>query len=180
MIDAYDIECALEALFLGDSSEKKFKAIDVQRGITALTRPGLTWAVTGGKFSVENGMAEDTYEAFDIVALLVVKNVASEKERRRDAHAAIRYIVLKLMDSSLALDIEDLVPVKWREITDAEQLQSGLLVMELTFTTRALVVPEQSGEALRRLESIWTTYTDPADGQPLAESQANFEHGETP
>lgn len=180
MIDAFDIEEALEALFLGETSDKKFKAIDVQRGVTAITRPGLAWAVTGGKFSVENGMAKDIEETFDITAILVVKNVASEKERRREAHAAIRYITLKLIGTTLELDIEDLVPLKWREVTSEDQVQAGLLVMALTFTASAPVVPNQSGEALRRLESIWTTYTDTTDDVVLVESQANFEHGVIP
>lgn len=176
MIDAYEIEEAIESIFLSDLSSKKFKAIDIQRGITTLTRPGLAWAVTGGKFSVENGMEEDTYELFDIIGLLVVKNVASEKERRKDAHAARRYITLALIGSTLELNIEPIAPLKWREITSDEHLQAGLLVMELAFTTRAKVEPEQSGESLRRLEAIWTTYVDSDDA--LLESHVNFEHGE--
>lgn len=180
MIDANEIEVALEALFLGETSDNKFKSIDVQRGFAALTRPGLTWAVLGGKYANENGMAKDIYETFDIVGTVAVKNVASEKERRKIAHALNRYITLKLLGNKLDLDIEEIMPTKWNEVTSEEHLRAGLLLMELTFSTRAQVVPEKSGEAERRLEAIWTTYTDPSDGQTVAESKENFDNGETP
>lgn len=180
MIDAFDIERALEALFLGEASDKKFKSIDLQRELGSLTQPGMAWAVTGGKFSVENGMADDVYENFEIVGLLAVKNVASERERRHEIHAAVRYVVLKLMGLTLGLPLEDLQPSAWREVTTADDLRNGVLVVKLNYTARAKVDPAQSGDAERRLESIWTTYTDPADGSPMAESQANFEHGDTP
>lgn len=180
MIDAFEIESALDTLFLGNVGDKKFKAIDVQRGVTALTRPGLTWAVLGGKFSTENGMAEDVYETFEIIGTLVVTNVGSEKERRRAIHALVRYVTLKLLDNSLGLAMDGIKPKKWDETTTEKQLANGLMTVELAFSSKAQVVPEQTGEALRRLEAIWTTYTDPVDGQPLAESQANFEHGDTP
>lgn len=180
MIDAFQIESALEALFMGEASDKKFKAIDLQRDLGSLTRPGMAWAATGGKFSVENGMAEELYENFDIICLLGVKNVASERERRREIHAAVRHVVLKLMGSTLDLPLEDLQPSAWKEVTTADDMRDGVLVVKLNYTARAKVDPAQSGEAERRLDSIWTTYTDPADGQPLAESQANFEHGDTP
>lgn len=180
MIDAFEIEQAMERLFLEEADQKlKFKAIDLQRELGVLTTPGMAWAVVGGKFTEENGMAEDEYEIFDLICLLAVKNVASEKERRRVIHAAVRYVVLKIKAAKITI-VEDLKPVQWREVTTDDDMRAGVIAVKLNFTAKAIVEVDKTGESVRRLKSIWTTFTDPADGTPMAESHTEFEQGDAP
>lgn len=180
MIDAFELEQAMERLFIEETDSKlKFRAIDLGRELGPLTTPGIAWAVVGGKFTEENGMAEDEYEIFDLICLLAVKNLGSEKERRRAIHAAVRYVVLKIKAANITI-VEDLKPVQWREVTTDDDMRNCVMTVKLNFTAKAIVEIDKAGESIIRLKSIWTTYTDPADGTPMMESHTEFEHGENP
>lgn len=92
---AFDIEDAIEKVFCENTIPFRFKKVDISKDILALTQPGITVAVTSGDFTTQ-GMSDLLDEKNKIIVLLVFKNVASEKERRRIAHPSARYVISKL------------------------------------------------------------------------------------
>lgn len=172
---AFDIEDAIEQLFTETVVPFRFKKVDISKDILALTQPGITVAVTSGDFTTQ-GMGDLLDEKNKIIVLLVFKNVASEKERRRIAHPSARYVISKLQGQRLGLEIEPIEALNWREVTSPEHLEQGLLVIEVTLESKIGVTPEIEEREYRALESIWTTYS--ADDHEAMASQVDFNNGE--
>ncbi|MFA6689940.1 MAG: hypothetical protein WCS18_10730 [Sphaerochaetaceae bacterium] len=170
-MNAYDVECAIETLFCETESPFTFKKVDVSKEILALTRPGMTVAVTSGKFESVD-MSGDKKETATVVVMLVLKNVASEKMRRNSAHPAVDYVVKKLQGQTLNLDIDAFDVQDWRETTSQDFLNDGLMTIEITFTTAWNVVPVINDVEYAELKSIWTSYKDGED--VLGESRVIF------
>lgn len=172
---AFDIEDAIEALFIESSVPFTFKKVDVSKLPTALTRPGITVAATSGDYD-SLGMSDNLKESIQIIILLVLKNVASEKERRRQAHPAVHYVVSKLQGQTLGLEIEPISLKNWRETTTQENLEEGLLLVEINLSTALNVTPDIEEREYRLLESIWTSYK--TDETTIVESSVNLTNGD--
>lgn len=170
----YVIEKAIKDLLCDDNTPMKFKAIDVQSNISALSRPGLACAVVSGDYS-EPDMSGKIEEKAKIVVSLVFKNVANEEERRKLAHPAVRYVIGKLHKNDLGLDMEPLTVGYWREVTTAEHVAVACMVIEIEFTTQFTVVPEAAEENYRELLSICSTFkSETPDNETLAEGTVIF------
>lgn len=168
--NCYAIEKAIKDLFCSENSPMQFKAIDVQSGITALSRPGFTVAVTSGNWTAADNSGK-LEEEVSIVVTLVLKNVANEEERRKLAHPAVKYVVQKLHKNDLGLDMEPLTAQDWKEVTTAEHLAVNIMVVELNFKTQFTVTPDSAVETLRELLSISSTFTSPTpDFETLSEA----------
>lgn len=172
---AFDIEDAIEQLFTETVVPFRFKKVDISKDILALTQPGITVAVTSGDFTTQ-GMSDLLDEKNKIIVLLVFKNVASEKERRRIAHPSARYVISKLQGQRLGLEIEPIEALNWREVTSPEHLEQGLLVIEVTLETKIGVTPSIEEKEYRALESIWTTYS--TNNHEALASRVDFNNGE--
>ena len=89
----FDIEERISVLFCGENDKTParervsfwFKSIDIQAGITTLSRPGMSVAVMSGDYETEDA-TDNLKVTSKIIVTLVVKNVAKEKERRRILH----------------------------------------------------------------------------------------------
>lgn len=172
--NCYVIEKAIKDYLCDDNTPMKFKAIDVQSNISALSRPGLACAVMSGDFT-EEGFSGRIEENAKIVVSLVFKNVASEEERRKIAHPAVSYVIHKLHKNDLGLDMEPLTVGNWREVTTAEHVAVACMVIEIEFTTQFTVVPETAEENYRELLSICSTFkSETPDNETLAESEVIF------
>lgn len=166
----YTIEKAIKDLFCSENSPMQFKAIDVQSGITALSRPGFTVAVTSGNWTAADNSGK-LEEEVSIVVTLVLKNVANEEERRKLAHPAVKYVVQKLHKNDLGLDMEPLTAQDWKEVTSPEHLAVNIMVVELNFKTQFTVTPDSAVETLRDLLSISSTFKSPTpDYETLSEA----------
>ncbi len=153
-----DIEIKILELFCSDKTGP-FKAVDVQRILPALVRPGMAVAVMSGEYEVpdNSGIIKETAK---VVVSVVVKNVATESERRKTMHPAVSYVVRKLHNNDLGLDIEPLEAKGWREVTDENYLSEGVMVCELEFKTSIDVHTEESEKEYRVLESIMSSFTE--------------------
>lgn len=172
--NCYVIEKAIKDYLCDDNTPMKFKAIDVQSNISALSRPGLACAVMSGDFT-EEGFSGRIEENAKIVVSLVFKNVASEEERRKIAHPAVSYVIHKLHDNDLGLDMTPLKVGNWREVTTAEHSAVACTVVEIEFTTQFTVVPEAAEENYRELLSIGSTFKSETPGhETLAEGNVIF------
>lgn len=155
--NCYVIEKAIKDLLCDDNTPMKFKAIDVQSNISALSRPGLACAVMSGDFT-EADFSGRIEENAKIVVSLVFKNVASEEERRKIAHPAVSYVIGKLHNNDVGLDMKPLSVARWRDVTTAEHLTVACMVVEIEFTTQFTVTPESAEHNYRELLSIGTTF----------------------
>ncbi len=172
--NCYVIEKAIKDLLRDDNTPMNFKAIDVQSNISALSRPGLACAVMSGDFT-EADFSGRIEENAKIVVSLVLKNVASEEERRKIAHPAVSYVIGKLHNNDLGLDMEPLTVGNWREVTTAEHVAVACMVIEIDFTTQFTVVPEAAEENYRELLSICSTFkSETPDNETLAEGTVIF------
>ena len=172
--NCYVIEKAIKDYLCDDNTPMKFKAIDVQSNISALSRPGLACAVVSGEYTAMDNSGE-VEEKAKIVVSLVFKNVANEEERRKLAHPAVRYVIGKLHKNNLGLDMEPLTVGNWREVTTAEHVAVACMVIEIEFTTQFTVVPEAAEENYRELLSICSTFkSETPDNETLAESEVIF------
>lgn len=184
----FDIEDRISRLFCGgnDKTPAKerdsfwFKAIDIQAGVTALSRPGMTVAVMSGDYETED-MTDTLKVTSKIVVTLVVKNVASEKERRRILHPCVKHVVWKLQGNDLGLEIDPLKVKNWKDVTTPEHLAATLLVAEIEFETAYTLTPETEEASYRNLLSIWSSFkSEEEPHEELATSKVNFDNGETP
>ena len=172
--DCYVIEKAIKDYLCDENTPMKFKAIDVQSNISALSRPGLACAVTSGDFTVMDNSGE-VEEKAKIVVSLVFKNVANEEERRKIAHPAVSYVISKLHNNDLGLDMTPLTVGNWREVTTAEHLSVACMVVEIEFTTQFTVTPESAEQNYRELLSISSTFKSETPGhETLAEGNVIF------
>lgn len=172
--NCYVIEKAIKDYLCDDNTPMKFKAIDAQSNISALSRPGLACAVVSGEYTAMDNSGE-VEEKAKIVVSLVFKNVANEEERRKLAHPAVRYVIGKLHKNDLGLDMEPLTVGNWREVTTAEHVAVACMVIEIEFTTQFTVVPEAAEENYRELLSICSTFkSETPDNETLAESEVIF------
>lgn len=183
----FDIESRISELFCSENAKNSanerdsfwFKAIDVQAGITALSRPGMSVAVMSGDYERED--STDTVKVTSkIVITLVVKNVASEKERRRILHPCVQYVVWKLQGNDLGLDISPLNVKNWRDVTASEHLAVSLLVAEIEFETAYTITPETEEACNRNLLAIWSSFKSEEEPfEELTTSKVIFNNGET-
>jgi len=174
---ASDIEAALKAKFIEDPNipdEKKFKAIDVQKEIVALSRPGLSWAVIEGKDSkITSTCIEETMK---IIGTIAVKNVASEEERRKTMAPLVRYLQVALLDEDLDLDIDPIQPTRWDEVTTPANLEGKLMVVEVQFETAVEFTKEEV--SFHTLDSIFHSIVFPDTGETALESDTVFNSSE--
>ena len=172
--NCYVIEKAIKDLLCGGNTPMKFKAIDVQSNISALSRPGLACAVVSGDYSEPDNSGE-VEEKAKIVVSLVFKNVANEEERRKLAHHAVRYVIVKLHKKDLGLDMEPLTVSKWHDVTTAEHLAVACMVVEIEFTTQFTLTPESAEQNYRELLSISSTFkSETPEHETLAEGKVIF------
>lgn len=172
--DCYVIEKAIKDYLCGDNTPMKFKAIDVQSNISALSRPGLACAVMSGDFT-EADFSGRIEENAKIVVSLVFKNVASEEERRKIAHPAVSYVIGKLHNNDVGLDMKPLSVASWRDVTTSEQLAVACMVVEIEFKTQFTVTPESAEQNYRELLSISSTFkSETPDHETLAEGDVIF------
>lgn len=157
IVNCYQIESAIKKLFCENNDPMVFKAIDIQNGIATLSRPGFTVAATSGEFEIPDNSGK-LEEKVNVVVSLVVKNVASEEQRRMIAHPAVRHVIHKLHHNDLGLDMEPLTAIRWKDVTTEEHLSVSLMVVDIEFTTQFTVVPEAAETNYRELLSISSTF----------------------
>lgn len=87
-------------------------------------------------------------------------------------HPAVSYVVRKLHNNDLGLDIEPLEAKGWREVTDENYLSEGVMVCELEFKTSIDVHTEESEKEYRVLESIMSSFTE--GGETVLEGEVDF------
>lgn len=184
----FDIEERISVLFCGENDKTPakerdsfwFKSIDIQAGITTLSRPGMSVAVMSGDYETEDA-TDNLKVTSKIIVTLVVKNVAKEKERRRILHPCVKHVVWKLQGNDLGLEIDPLKVKNWKDVTTPEHLAAALLVAEIEFETVYTLTPETEEASYRNLLSIWSSFkSEEEPHEELATSKVNFDNGETP
>lgn len=166
-----DIEIKIRELFCKDKAGP-FKEVDVQREIPALVRPGMAVSVVSGEYEVpdNSGIIRENAK---VVVSVVFKNVAHEIERRKVVHPAVNYVVRKLHNNDLGLEIEPLEAKGWREVTDNDFLRDGTMICEIEFRTSIDVHTEESEKEYRVLESIMSSFTAEG-GETVLEGEVDF------
>lgn len=171
---SFDIEKNILDLFCDDTDRTKFKAVDVQSGITALTRPGMTVAVVSGNYDIPDNSGRIRQTA-KVVVTIVVKNVAKEIERRKVMHPSVDYVIRKLYNNDLGLEIEPMTAKSWREVTNEEYLVNGLMVAEIEFETAYDIQTDESEKEYRLLESILSNFE--IDEDEVLQGRVDFNNG---
>ena len=108
---------------------------------------------------------------------MVVKNVVSESERRKAIHPLLLQVTRLFWDNDLGLDIDPIVPTRWKETTTDQQVVDGLTVFEHVFTTKATLRKQPTAEELVELTEIWASYNiQPGDESETASDQLSMEN----
>jgi hypothetical protein len=111
------IEEALGNFFRSDA---QFKVVEESAAHSKTVQPSLSWYVSGGIF--ERDQKGTRMEKLSAVCLATTKNVASEKERRQEAHEVASIIIARLSDISLELKSGAVAgtfePLSWQDISE--------------------------------------------------------------
>jgi len=149
MIDAGMIEEALCDFFR--SKEKGFQIVEESAMIPGITRPSMSWHVSGGTFEADSkGILT---EKLNVVCFVATENVASEKRRRAEACRISHKVISRL--SGISLPLKDssrtgiFEPVSWLDVSTEAELEQKLMVARIEFSVS---MPAQS-EAKRIEES---------------------------
>ena len=157
MVSSEAIEAALLALFTADG---KMMSVEVGRDHLALSRPACNFAVIEGDYAAQGLRSSELKESLTIIAVVVTKNIraSAELERRKEAHPLVRYVVQKLWLNTLGLDIQPILPVRWRETTTASQLDAGLFTAEIQLKTSVSVARLSDDATAILLEGVLAGY----------------------
>lgn len=177
--NCYQIEKAIKD-FIESMNENQmvFKAVDVSKRLPELSQPGFSVAVTEGEFDVQS-MDDEINEKVSITVSLVVKNLASEEQRRIMMHAATACVIQKLHGQTLGLEIEPITVKKWYETTSAEQQDAQLTVADIHFETEFSLLPSIAEHSYHELVSICSSFVSENEpNETLMESRVDFTNGE--
>ena len=188
-----DIERAIYHLFTGP--DRKFAKVDLGKFTTEI-KPGLNVAVTMGTFEM---VSMDEYsQGISISLIISVKNNHSEYERRRLIHPLAEYAIRTLTTSKLILvgedrkpvlvngetqllDLDELVPVNWREATTPENFKAGETVFEAQFKTATRMPSGPLDDAeLHDLDEIYSTFTMSSQSIPTVSGNGLVDLKESP
>ena len=157
MTDAGIVEKALCDFFR--STEPGFQIVEESSSIPMITRPSMSWFVSGGTFEA-NSKGVLT-EKLTVICLAVAMNVASEKHRRAEAYSISQKVISRLSGISLALDDGSSTgifePVSWADTAGEIEFERKLMTVRIEFSVSMparseAAHTEESGESLK--ESI--------------------------
>jgi len=129
-----------------------------------LTANAVAVAVLEGSFT---HVARYSWRQDCTVSVLVkFKNMQSEEARRKGINPLVKGIILLLAGQKLGLDIRELQPKSFRDVTNEEKYVGGVIEYLLEFTT-SFTIERQDDEAVTDLITIGLNYylQDPADDQ---------------
>lgn len=127
-----------------------------------LTPTAVACAVLEGSFE---HVARYSWRQNCTVSVLVkFKNMQSEEARRKGINPLVKGIILLLAGQKLGLDIKELQPKSFRDVTNEEKYVGGVIEYLLEFTT-AFHIDRQDDEVVTDLITIGLQYylQDPAD-----------------
>lgn len=189
----FDIEKALYQRYTG--ADRLFDVVDLGKFSSSL-RPGLNVAVLNGSFKRvgQKGCRQD----LEIIAVITYENIASEIERRRVIHPLCEYLFQDLFGAKLTLtttidgvdtvqelDLDEIIPVDWKERTTITQFNASQIVFEVRFSTSSNITakpatPEQEQALVELLGQYRMPESlDDPDAEPVAEDDLSFT-GATP
>lgn len=148
----------------------------IDDGVDDIVRPSVTIRVPGGT-PEWNGDGSIARVKCSPLVTLAVHSMFSAEVQKKDA-MALEIALARALHGLEPQGCEELQYEGWKDATSQAQRDIRITVLVQTYTTYYEINLNDPDPIL--LDAIWTTYTDPVDGQPLAESQANFEHGDTP
>ncbi|HOX50492.1 MAG TPA: hypothetical protein PKY05_03320 [Fibrobacteria bacterium] len=151
-VDGSTLEAAVKNALV---STGKFLAVEVGRPLVVIGKPGVSVAVEEGDFEPQGNALR---QSFVISVLVAAKNSVSESERRKAVHPLQAYVARLLWGETLSLPINGIQPGRWTEITTAEQLKDGVIVIDCRFTTKAVFTKAASEEEKTALDEIWASY----------------------
>jgi hypothetical protein len=155
MTNAGMIEKALCDFFRSDS---EFQIVEESSSIFKIAQPALSWYISSGTF--EKDSKGVLTEKLNVSCLAVAKNVASEKERRAEAHEISKKVITKLSGISLALPTGRtgiFESVSWADVSGQMELEEKFMAVQIEFSVSMPAQSEhdtieESGESLK--ESI--------------------------
>lgn len=112
--------------------------------------PAVRAVIADGKFSE---VTQKTYRIdASLYVIIIFRHVSDEESRRKGIYPILLGVVNYLGGQKLGLDISRLMPGPFREITNAEDTEKGLIVFQLQFRTWFHIdklTDEQAGDLLK-------------------------------
>lgn len=138
--------------------------IDVRKGAKGIIYPAVFVSTEIGNYSK---VTQTKFKCEPTILVAVVfKHHASEKKRRHGIYPILEAVLLRLMLQTLGLEIKPLRPIRFRNITDRDLAEDGLLAYQFEFAT-SYVVEMVDDEVVEDLLKVGLEYylQDPEDDE---------------
>lgn len=109
------------------------KDIDIQKGGEGIPSPAVYIATEEGRF--EKITQSVFKQAMTISLYIIFKHLKSEKDRRRGIYPILEGIVGILMLQDMGLSIQPLKPKAFKNITDIDIQNAGMMAFQIDFET---------------------------------------------
>ena len=131
MITMSQIEDAIVQRLKGKGLQ--VRDIDIQKGIEGIAQPAVYVAIEDGRFEQVSNYTFK--QILSIFLYIVFKHLRTEKERRRGIYPILEGIAGTLTLQDLGLAIEPLKPIRFRDITDDDTANAGMIAYQMEFET---------------------------------------------
>jgi len=138
----------------------------------AYAGPVVSAAIFEGSFT---RIADKWKQTVTLNVLLTLKNERGEEDRRKGVNPLVMGIIQLLSGNDLGLDMTELQPVSFREVTDDEDYQEHKIVYLLQFSTSFTFKKQSDEEITDLLEVGLTYYLEPGDTVADAEDTLTME-----
>ncbi len=97
-----------------------------------------------------------------LYVIIIFKHVSDEESRRKGIYPILAGVVSLLAGQELGLKIDELVPLSFREITNREDTDSGLIVFQVPFATHFNIEKVSDEQAADLIAIGLNYYLDPS------------------
>ena len=138
------------------------KAYDIKKeGDSIPAVPAVRNIIADGKFTPKG---QKSYQVdVTLYAIIIFRHVTDEESRRKGVYPILAGVVGLLGGQTLGLDIDELTPLSFREITNAKDAESGLIVFQVPFTTHFNIEKVSDEEAADLITMGIKYYLDSAN-----------------
>lgn len=137
------------------------KAFEVKKENDLLpTTPAIRNVIADGKFTP---VGQRSYRVdVTLYVIIIFRQVSDEESRRKGIYPIIGGVVQLLAGQELGLKIDELTPLSFREITNATDAESGLIVFQVPFATHFSIEKVSDEQAADLVQIGINYYLDPA------------------
>lgn len=136
--------------------------VDIQKGVKgALINPAVAVSVEEGTFEQRGQKSFKTPTT--VYVELEFRNLRSEEDRRKGAFPIMLAIIQFLMLQDLDLGIDQLIPIRWRNVTDNDDFSKATMRVQILFKTGFTITKTDEEAADDLLRVGLNYYLKPGD-----------------